>query len=148
MVDKIKKLIDESGMTPSAFANFIGINPATMIQTLKRNNQVSTNVIIPILDKYPRLNPEWLLLGKEPMYKDEKTVILHPPVNPGRKEPDIFDNNDEAPVANTPGIESPKQADNQTESQKIMPDLSLSENIDKIVIFFKNKTFVTLKPED
>jgi len=29
-----------------------------------------------------------------------------------------------------------------------MPELSISDNIAKIVIFFKNKTYITLKPEE
>jgi hypothetical protein len=156
MRDRIEKIITESGMNPSTFADFIGINRATMIQTLKRNNQVSTNVIIPILAKYPRINSDWLLLGKEPMYKDEKTIIVNHPANTAKKELNIFDENYTSFATTTPKQEYPKETSNkkdelipkQTKPQAIMPDLSLSENIDKIVIFFKNKTFVTLKPEE
>ncbi|MDR0680973.1 MAG: hypothetical protein LBG15_03850 [Dysgonamonadaceae bacterium] len=160
MIERIKKIMDEARMNPSAFADFIGINRATMIQTLKRNNQVSTNVLIPILTKYPKINPEWLILGKEPMYKDEKAILVNHPanssVNPVRKEPNIFDANYANSTINPPKKEDPKKIEGKNEelipkqikSQAIMPELSLSENIDKIIIFFKNKTFVTLKPEE
>jgi hypothetical protein len=160
MIERIRKIMADARMNPSAFADFIGINRATMIQTLKRNNQVSTNVVIPILTKYPKINPEWLLLGKDPMYKEEKAILVdypaHPSANSVKKEPDIFDENYINPIRNPPKKEYPKEVEDKKEeliskhisSQAIMPELSLSENIDKIIIFFKNKTFVTLKPEE
>jgi DNA-binding XRE family transcriptional regulator len=153
---RIEKIIAESGMNPSAFADFIGVNRATMIQTLKRNDKASINVIIPILVKYPRINPDWLLFGKDPMYRDEKTIIVNHPVNTAKKELNIFDENYKTTATNisdkqeyTKEIEAKKEEiiSKQTKFQSVIPELSLSENIDEIIVFFKDKTFVTFKPE-
>jgi hypothetical protein len=85
------------------------------------------------------------------MYKDEKTILATP-----KREPNIFDESYVNPVVSSPKKEHSKEIEDkkdeatpkQVNSQAIMPELSLSENIDKIIIFFKNKTFVTLKPEE
>jgi DNA-binding XRE family transcriptional regulator len=153
MVDRIKKIMEESGWTPSTFADFIGINRATMSQTLVRNQQASIKVVLQILDKYPQINPEWLLLGKEPMYKGEK-----PSLEPVLKPKNLFDS-DDIPDNHPKSPATPKNSKETIDKQEeILPkiaktqsfagELSISENIDKIVIFFKNKTYITLKPEE
>jgi transcriptional regulator with XRE-family HTH domain len=155
MIERIQQLIDEKQLTLSSFASETGINPTTISHIIKGreiegkgkiNQTPSTEVITKILSTYKDINAEWLLMGIGPMHKSFRARIqpdlfaeraIEPPVPPAAPEyrPEIED----IPVEKT--IQP-------TQQQAIMPELSLSENIDKIVIFFKNKTYVTLKPEE
>ena len=155
MVERIKKIIDEKEMTLSSFANKTDIHPTTLSHIIKgresagkgRVNQTpSTDVIMKILAAFPDINAEWLVRGIGPMDKNGRTFI----------KPDLFSeqalNPSQIPAHSHFRTEIEEKVEEKeaksTQKQIIMPELSLSDNIDKIVIFFKNKTYVTLKPEE
>ena len=154
MVERIKKIIADRKMTLSLFANATNIHPTTLSHIIngremdgkgKINQTPSTDVIMKILSTFPDVSAEWLMMGAGPMYKGQRTLI----------QPDLFSK----PVPKSPSIpeftnhqqemeERPEEKETKIpQKQLFMPELSLSDNIDKIVIFFKNKTYVTLKPE-
>lgn len=146
MIDRIKKIMNKEGFNPATFADFLGINRQTMNATLSRNKTASINVVLVILEKYEEINSDWLLFGKGPMYRGEKAFL----------QPDLF--------ANTPEIqpdpqleqkqapnfvvEKPEKATQTIEKKEITPYKIVDKKIDKIVIFYTDKTFVTLTPEE
>jgi len=156
MDERIRKIIVENDMTLSLFVNATGIHPTTLSHILngrevagkgKVKQKPSADVQGKILAAFPNINPEWLLFGKGAMYKGQRTFV----------EPELFpvETATELPIIQeTPEYRQEtedKVVKKETEipqKQAIIPELSLSENIDKIIIFFKNKTFVTLKPEE
>jgi transcriptional regulator with XRE-family HTH domain len=160
MIERIKKIIEEKRLTVSTFANETGINQATISFILngrkdKDGNRTvqepTRNVLDRILKTYPDINPEWLHYGNAPMYKKDKTVMVT-----ASESPDLFSQNAVNPPNHTVEPKYRKEiADKPTEippkipkTQSIMPEFPISDTIDKIVIFFKNKTYITLKPED
>jgi transcriptional regulator with XRE-family HTH domain len=160
MNERIKKIIDEKGLTVSIFANETGINQATISFILngrkdKNGNRTvqepSRAVLAKILETYPDINPAWLHYGTGPMYKSDKPIMVAAP-----ESPDLFSQNAVNPLNDTvepkyrkeiidKSAEIPPQ---NSKKQSIMPEFPISDNIDKIVIFFKNKTYITLKPEE
>ena len=155
MNERIKKIITEKGMTPSSFSIATNIHPTTISHIMngrgvagtgKKTQMPSTDVVTKILSKFPDISAEWLMMGIGPMYKNRRVVIqpdlfpetaLEPPPTPVHPEP-------------SRKIEA-KVEEKETklpQKQMLMPEISLSDNIDKIVIFFKNKTYITLKPEE
>ncbi|MDR0698390.1 MAG: helix-turn-helix domain-containing protein, partial [Tannerella sp.] len=152
---RINELITENKMTLSSFAAETKINPSTINHIIngrndkkkgKVNQPPSTDVITKILSTFPDISPEWLLMGTGPKYKGQRAVI----------QPDLFTETAIKPFISPVIPEDRKEIETQPEEKDVkittkrsaMPELSLSENIDKIVIFFKNKTYVTLKPEE
>lgn len=146
MIKRIQEIIDKERINASAFADEIGISRGAMNHILNGRNKPSLDVLLKIVNRYKNINLEWLMLGTLPMYKTEKIAF----------QPNLFD---EDPINSIPtpveekyvkeNIDKTPDFDIQkTNQQSIISELSLSENIDKIVIFFKNKTFITLKPED
>jgi len=140
--------MDKSGMTPSTFADYININRTTISHILSgRNKKPSIDVVMQILEKYPEINSDWLIFGKGPMNKSEKPVL---------EMKNLFDNETVNPPKNTNVSKHvkdtmEKQGDvlpKSTKNQTLIGEMSMTENIDKIVIFFKNKTYITLKPEE
>jgi transcriptional regulator with XRE-family HTH domain len=154
MLERIQQIMDEKNLTLSSLASETGINSTTLSHIIngreiegkgKVNQKPSTDVITKILSTYKDINSDWLLLGVGPMHKGLRPQIQR----------DIFAEN----AINAPNPPVPSEYRQETEEKpeekevKLpvstpLPELSLSENIDKIVIFFKNKTYVTLKPEE
>ena len=141
-------------MTLTSFASITNIHPTTLSHILngreiegrgKVNQTPSTDVIMKILSAFPDINAEWLIRGIGPMDKSGRSFI----------QPDLFSD----PVVKSPQPPAhPKfrqEMEGKTEEtepkipqkQLQISELSISDAIDKIVIFFKNKTYVTLKPE-
>ena len=158
MIERIKRIITERDMTLSSFANTTGIHPTTLSHIIngreiagkgKVKQIPSTDVIMKILSAFPDINAEWLIRGTGPMDKNGRTFI----------QPDLFSE----PAAEPPSTPTHPKYRQKTEEvieekveqiatknvqkQTLTPELSISDNIDKIVIFLKNNTYITLKPE-
>jgi transcriptional regulator with XRE-family HTH domain len=151
-VERIKKIMQENGLTSSAFAEAIKVNPATITHIIKGRNNVSQNVFDKILDAYPRINPDWLRTGREPMYRHERHFL---PTEKTTDQPDLFQNNSTEPdvkpaVSEYPlknGVEQPKNAFQQPKKQDIKVEIPTSKKIDKIIIFYDDNTFKSFLPE-
>ena len=148
MKERILKIMDNEGMSLTTFADFLDINQQTMIATLKRNKTVSSVIITAILDKFPNINSDWLLRGKEPMYTGDRTFL--------KAQPSLFENTD----VNAPDITKRKEyapdlvvkaMEKELKKTDYQPDISQKKEdkkVEKIIIFYTDKTFVTLTPEE
>ncbi len=145
MTDRIVEIIKQEGITPSAFADNIGISRASMNHILNGRNNPSLDVVTRILTKYPEINSDWLLSGKLPKYKMEKSIL----------QPDLFT---EIPVE-TPkvpeekkyvkeiGVKAPEKAVDLPLNQEIKVVQTTSKKIDKIMIFYSDNTFESFSPD-
>jgi Bacteriophage CI repressor helix-turn-helix domain. len=154
MKDRIKKIMDQEGLTPFAFADVLDINRQTLTATLSRNKTASINIVMAILEKYPDINTDWLLFGKGSIYKGDKTY-LQP--QPSSVQPSLFDENTE--INPTPiqqkneyreeSIVKPIEKEEQNlVVQRDIPIKIEGKEIDKIMVFYSDKTFITLVPEE
>lgn len=69
ILDRIKSLIKEQGLSDRAFSMSIGIPPMTLSSMFKRNSDPSALFIATIITVYPKVSAEWLLRGEGEMYK-------------------------------------------------------------------------------
>ena len=72
MIDRIKQVIEYVQLSPSAFADTIGISRSGMTHLLTGRNQPSLDVAKKILVKYPELSTEWLIMGMGEMFRPEE----------------------------------------------------------------------------
>ena len=146
MIERIKKLIEKENTTPSAFADEIGISRGSMNHILNGRNNPSLDMILKIVKRYQNINLDWLMQGTPPMYKGEKPSL----------EPDLFA---ELPISSiNEQLESKYSKEiidkvaelpiKKIEKESITTPIPTSKNIDKIMIFFKDKTFLSLIPEE
>src|SRR6056297_3336997 len=71
MKDRILQIVKEEEMTNSRFAQEIGVQPSSISHIVSGRNKASIELVTKILHRFPGINPEWLLMGKEPMYKTD-----------------------------------------------------------------------------
>lgn len=72
MEERIKELMEAQHITQQAFAEFLGISPATLSSIFSGRTKVTLNTIKAIKKKFPSLNYGWLLDGTGPMFNDGK----------------------------------------------------------------------------
>ncbi len=64
MKERILKIIEDSHLTSSEFAIKIGVQNAQISHIKTGRNNVSLDIVMKILDRFPEISPDWLLFGK------------------------------------------------------------------------------------
>lgn len=67
--ERIERVKDSLGLTARQFAAEIHVQPGTISNMMSGRNNPSLDVMRRILERYPTLNPEWLILGKREMWR-------------------------------------------------------------------------------
>lgn len=68
---RIEKLMQHEGMTSGQFAQEIGIQNSTLSHILNNRNNPSLDVMKKILNRFPLINSDWLILGQGAMFRQE-----------------------------------------------------------------------------
>ena len=118
-IDAVRKSMN---LSARQFAEEIHVRPGTISNMMAGRNNPSLEVMKRIMERYPTLNPEWLIAGRGEMWRTE----------PG-KDPGLFDT--QAP---DPKEKSPRQI------QKEEPQVVLAappKQISRIVVYYSDNTF-------
>lgn len=137
--EKIVKLLERENLTAKQCADIIGITRSSMSHIINGRNNPSLDVMRKILENFPNINPEWLILGEGEMYRQKS--------NP--REPGLFDNiietnslsdenNEKQPQKTTDEIISTVNNDTKTISVG-------NQNIKSIIVFFSDNTYEEFK---
>lgn len=141
MREKLLVLMKNEGLTSSRLAELLGIQPSGISHILKGRNKPNFDFVQKILRRFPRINPDWLLLDSEQIYREEEEN------NSQLSENAIFpsDQTNSSPEAkNDAGENSQKQlATAQIESTIGSSPQSTSSHggIRRIVVLFDDNTF-------
>lgn len=119
--ERIEKLMKSMNLSARQFASEIHVQPGTISNMMGGRNNPSYEVIKRIMERYPTLNPEWLIAGRGDMWRTE----------PG-KEPGLFDN--QAPDPGTPARRT---------AQKEEPQVIAApqKKISRIVVYYTDNTY-------
>lgn len=124
-------------------AEMLGINPAGISHILAGRNKPGFDLLQKILRRFPRLNPDWLLLDEGPMYR---TGAEAPSAEATRSEEPKVVATPEQPAslfgAATPIVPSPV-ADAQPSA---LPTDRRTGRIARVVIFYDDQTFESFTP--
>ena len=156
MLDRIKLILKEEGLKSSSFADYIQVSRGTISHILNGRNDPSKDTIDKILNNFPNISPSWFLSGEGSMYITEPGISKHISYS-SPTQPDLFSENqpiesyvkpqlNEYPLKNEP--KKPENITNPPIIQEISPRKNTSKIIDKIMIFYSDKTFMTFIPEE
>jgi len=129
METRIQRLIGSENLSPTKFADIIGVQRSAISHILSGRNKPSFDLIQKILTKFPRVSSEWLLMGRGEMYK---TTI----------QQRLFDIDTKSADSKSE-IKPPIIQENTTR----LPNTKESENrikesgIERIIIFYTDKSF-------
>ena len=146
MKERLLKIITSEGLSPSLLADKLGVQRSGISHILSGRNYPSFDFLQKLLENFPRLNAEWLILGQGSMYKS--TVADHT---------DLFTASiPEEKTQLSPTL--PENAQNLSsgeERQKIFPVMEPEisppaepqKTIEKMMVLYTDKTFATYFPE-
>ena len=147
MVDRIQKLIRIKKLTPSQFADEIGIQRSGMSHIISGRNNPSLEFVMKVLKRYPEIKPEWLLYGtgvadnninpvesREPEIKQEPVQENEKVINPGPSAT-LFDEMEAI------GGKA------ETKPLRNLKKDKAGRKIEKIVVFYDDRTFREYDPE-
>ncbi len=72
IAERILALMKVSGLTSGAFAERVGIQKGAVTHLTTGRNNPSFDVIVKILNAFPQLSPDWLLLGTGDMWRQQQ----------------------------------------------------------------------------
>ena len=156
---RLNDILAHFELTPSQFADLIGIQRSNFSHIISERNKPSLDFILKIIETFPTLNLYWLLLGKGSMFKqnssNEETIsVLPPTASEPQKETIETENYTQKFIIaeeNKP-IETQKEThtsaiDLPSESAK-SEDLSYPTSGDtpeEIILFYKDGTFKSFR---
>jgi transcriptional regulator with XRE-family HTH domain len=140
--DRIKQIIDTENLSYSKFADIIGVQRSGISHIISGRNNPSLDVIQKILESFNFINTDWLLFGKGEMIKEiiqgklfNENEILYDKTK-------ITDENINLNSAQISDIKIPELQISESNEVK-----STIREIERIVIFYKNKSFGEYRSE-
>lgn len=68
MKDRIRQIMEAQHMSQQTFANFIGINAASLSSIFNDRTRPTLNTVEALKSKIPNLNVDWLIFGRGTMF--------------------------------------------------------------------------------
>lgn len=143
MNTRLKQFLAAENITQAQFADTIDVVRASVSHVLSGRNNPSYDFIKAIMQHYPDLNMEWLMLGKGKMYSKESNegTLFHdekpdPPVMT-EAQGDIFEQVTDSPV----------QTETTNEIKTIIKEVQIAANqrkVSKIIVLFDDGSFQEL----
>ncbi|MEA3443868.1 MAG: helix-turn-helix transcriptional regulator [Bacteroidota bacterium] len=134
MKAQIQKLLSYYQLSAADFAKVIGVNASGLSHILGgKRNYLSIDTILKIIDKYPAIDLEWLILGKGEMLKSRKAT------------PELFPFEDEE-IQKEVENESPENSIKPPEPPPVLPNqilggLNDKRKVEKILVFYSDKSY-------
>lgn len=139
-VKRLEILLEYYNLNASSFADKIGVQRSSLSHLLSGRNKPSLDFILKILEVFPEVDLYWILNGKGSFPKTigNNNVIKTPPaiLNSEPISGNLFSTIPEAKTT-TPTVEV-KKIDQLPQS--------ISNEVEKIVFFYKDGTFKEFKP--
>ena len=144
MKSRIVKFLSSENKTSAQFAEEIGVQPSGVSHILSGRNNPSLDFVMKMLNRYPGLSTEWLLFGREPMYKRTQNPTLFDDLEP---DTPVSDSSPQQMVANS-AISHDAFAENVNQSQGSLPvdPVQADGKLEKIIFFYADKSFRVFSP--
>ncbi|MGA0558724.1 helix-turn-helix transcriptional regulator [Larkinella sp. VNQ87] len=131
--DKIKQVLKDRNMTPSYFADEIGVQRSSISHILSGRNRPSFDIIQKIIRRFPELGYDWILEDEPGTFTNVNSQPTESARTMPRKliaQPEITD---EKPVYHAP----PQTSVAKNKEEKI---------IERILVFYTDGTFREYSP--
>ncbi|WP_421830949.1 helix-turn-helix transcriptional regulator [Larkinella sp.] len=129
--DKIKQVLKDKNLTPSYFADEIGVQRSSISHILSGRNRPSFDIIQKIIRRFPELGYDWILEEDQPLTNVNPRPVAMPAIS--RKpspQPEIVD--EKPPYTAPPQSSVAKNKEEKT--------------IERILIFYTDGTFREYAP--
>ncbi len=147
MREKLLVLMKNEGLTSSRLAELLGIQPSGISHILAGRNKPSFDFVQKVLRRFPRINPDWLLLDSEQMYRDlpaEKSQTSENVILPDDQQ-NASQSAQNNQIASIPNSSSTLPA--QSTINSVAQDIKSHGNVKRIIILYQDRTFESYEVE-
>ena len=136
MKERLNAILKHFKINASQFADEIGVQRASVSHVLSERNKPGFDFIQRILDTYPSISADWLITGKGEMLKSKNV------------EQYLFSEREVTEEAVNDDKKARKQTLKSSDGDQVENKRSLRvRNIEKIVVFYSDKSFGEYFPE-
>jgi transcriptional regulator with XRE-family HTH domain len=158
MKERIEAIIQHERLTPSQFADSIGVQRSGVSHILSGRNKPSLDFLNKLLSRFPHISGDWLITGKGNMINGVKSDLkankqLRFPEAQEKPKPSFkmpkkeLQEEEQAPYKR----ESVKELTTVKNNEKaVMPAEAMApkgKTIERIVVFYSDKSFSEYVPE-
>lgn len=143
-VKRLETLLDYYGLNASTFADKIGVQRSSMSHLLSGRNKPSLDFVMKILEVFPDVDLYWILIGKGsfPKNNDDNLEI---PVS----SPTPIASNENLGTDLFSSVETNEEEKKEIKKASSLKNVNINfedDEIEKIVLFYKNGTFKAYSP--
>ena len=145
MTDRILAIIKYFNFSPSDFAEEIGVQRSSISHLISGRNKPSLEFVQKILNRFPEINPDWILSGQGEMIKNNNMPVSDElPFDriPIKEEKEI--NEPQQPESNRIQVKKKNGIPAETRKKAINPE---EKEVEKIIYLYKDNTFREYFPE-
>jgi transcriptional regulator with XRE-family HTH domain len=150
MKDRILAFLQNENKSYAQFADEIGVQPSGISHILSGRNNPSLDFVIKMLHRYPSLSADWLLFGKGPMYRYISQPTLFDDAAPAPGTEDEVSIQDQEFLMDNDRSVTENSDQRHEKTQPAMPEGAVHDSggrlIERIVMFYTDKTFTEYKP--
>jgi transcriptional regulator with XRE-family HTH domain len=146
MKERLQKILTEKGLSAAKFAEILQIQRSNVSHVLSGRNNPGYDFIKKIMEHYPDINPEWLILGNGSMYKKDKSKTYEYSDQPPN---DLFSTNENQFIKHE--VENKKSTPTEDHDRIHSSNNNSAppqNQVERIVIFYKGNIFKEYKPRD
>ena len=158
MKERLIQLLDLEQLTPSKFADIIGVQRSSISHVISGRNKPSYDFLQKTLKAFPGLNASWLLLGEGTMYEQmgrsvSGNLFDSPEEVRVLPEKPVYEN--EEPGAETEASESVPESDRGSEDPESVTSAqaparvtaeAAGKRIVQVMLIYEDDTFKTITP--
>lgn len=138
-VKRLETILEYYNLNASTFADKIGVQRSSLSHLLSGRNKPSLDFILKILEVFPEVDLYWILNGKGTFPKTNNEIKTTDTINTAQ--------NNEAINANLfSNVSDEKTITAPAAIKKTNKQESFSNEVEKIVFFYKDGTFKEFKP--
>lgn len=140
MREKLLNLMKSEQLTASKLAELLDIQPSGISHILSGRNKPSFDLVQKILRRFPRVNPDWLLLDKDEMYR---TIDIEPqPATSQSTSTEELDYTMQQSPASGMTASATNPTSASTPAQQIAAAYApKSGNVKRVIVLFDDHTF-------
>lgn len=151
MGERLEMLMKSEGLNAVRLAEIIGVQRSGISHILSGRNKPGFDFLVSMLQRFPNVNPDWLLLGKGTMYKSDLSEVSQITTAENQivelsAEPNLFKPFD------SPINEQPKPPTKNLKPEQcienIVPEKMVTQGeVERVMLFMRDGTFVCYNPK-
>lgn len=146
MREKLLKLMKSEKLSSSRLAEILEIQPSSISHILSGRNKPSYDFLVKILRRFPTLNPDWLLLDAEQMYRLNEELDRR--INDTSTQSSQTTGSAEKMIVNSKSALNPKNESSQNSTNRPIENIAAVANIatdgrtiERVIVLYTDKSF-------